>query len=132
MKKYLFILLLLFITSSVYSDTYYFRTTAFSTKVKTNMGWGSWSMWEESNMTLVIDDSDNFVIIYSPMTQIYNIYRIYDLYKDSSGNYILKFDVYDQDGDYGALRLVQRPSGDSEVYIEFADVQWAYKVIRKY
>lgn len=96
------------------------------------MGWGSWSMWEESNMTLVIDDSDNFVIIYSPMTQIYNIYRIYNPYKDSSGNYILKFDVYDQDGDYGALRLVQRISGDSEVYIEFADVQWAYKVIRKY
>nr|DAT77743.1 MAG TPA: hypothetical protein [Caudoviricetes sp.] len=130
--KRLVLLLLLFIGVSASAQVIKFRTVAYAEN-KYNyytQKWSGWSNWEKSNMLLTIDLQNDLIAVYSPVTQIYKIYKAEESYYDSDGDFNLPFKFIDQDGDRGTLRLLQRASGSSEVYIEFLNIRWCYKVLR--
>lgn len=128
----LVILLLLFVSLPATAQVIKFRTAAYAEN-KYNyytQKWSGWSDWEKSNMLLTIDLQNDLVTIYSPVTQVYRIYKAEESYYDSDGDFNLPFKFIDQDGDKGTLKLLQRTSGSFEIYIEFLNVRWCYRVIR--
>lgn len=132
MIKKLVILLLLFISLPAASQVIKFKTVAYAENKYDyyTQKWSGWSDWERSGMLLTIDLQNDLVTIYSPVTQVYRIYRAEESYYDSDGDFNLPFKFIDQDGDKGTLKLLQRTSGSFEIYIEFLNVRWCYRVIR--
>ena len=131
MKKLLLSLFCLFsLTLSAQIQKY--RTTQFAIASVTN-GRYSWSDWESSNLYLYINLDTDQITIYSTSIQIYQIYSAYNngnAYLDSEGGKTIKFNVIDQDFDKGTVRLRIDREGNSQVYIDFADVAWVYNVVR--
>lgn len=130
--KKLVLLVLLFVSMTTSAQVIKFRTVAYAEN-KYNyytQKWSGWSDWEKSNMLLTIDLQNDLVTIYSPVTQVYRIYKAEEGYYDSDGDFNMPFRFIDQDGDNGVLKLLQRVSGSSEIYIEFLNVRWCYKVIK--
>lgn len=122
---------MLFCSIPAIAQTYYYKATAFTCDIVSNGYWSGWSDWEPSNVRITIDLSEDVVVIYSPVTQIYQVYSNTCNGYDYEGNYQMIFKFIDQDNDYGTMRLVVRTTGRSEIYIEFADVKWCYNVIRQ-
>lgn len=130
--KKLIVLLLLFVSISASAQVIKFRTVAYAENKYSyyTQKWSGWSDWEKSDMLLTIDIQNDVVTVYSPVTQIYKVYKSEKSYYDSDGDLNLLFKFIDQDGDRGTLRLLQRTSGSSEIYIEFLNIRWCYKVTR--
>ena len=131
MKKYLLILLC-FISISGYAQVQWYRTTQYAeaTIINNRYYWGD---WESSNMRLCIDIGNDQIIVYSPRTQIYQVYGVYNNgqpYVDDSGGTNVKFYVIDQDYDRGNIRLRVEKNGNSQIYIDFSNVAWVYNVVR--
>lgn len=131
-KKLLILLLLLVSYTSVNAELLKFKTTAFAenTYNYSTRSWSGWSDWRDSNMLLTIDTDRSTIVVYSPAIQIYKIYEAEDSYYDSDGDLHVPFKFVDQDYDRGVVKLLQRKSGSSEVYIEFANIRWCYRVVR--
>lgn len=131
MKKFI-VLLMLFIPCLVSAQVIKFRTIRFSYHYYDNrtMSWHDWADWQNSNMILTINLDNDVVTIYSPVTQRYQITESQDTYYDSDGDLNIVFKFIDQDNDIGLFRILQRTSGVSEVYIQFNDVEWCYRVLR--
>ena len=132
MKKLILMLLLVFCTNvAIEEQTYYYRTTDFAYKQKNSYGnWTNWSNWEDSDLTMSIDMDNDVVKIYSSSMQIYRIIQYVRNYTDESGGNQIEFRFIDQDGDRGTMRLRIEKNGNSQVYIQFADVMWVYNVRR--
>ena len=84
-------------------------------------------------MRLCIDIGNDQIIVYSPRTQIYQVYGVYNNgqpYVDDSGGTNIKFYVIDQDYDRGNIRLRVEKNGNSQIYIDFSNVAWVYNVVR--
>ena len=81
-------------------------------------------------MNIIINLNNDVVTIYSPKTQIYNIYKYIGTKKDSDGDITMTYKFYDQDLDFGNMRLMIRKNGQSQIYIDFSNISWAYDVIR--
>lgn len=130
--KKLIVLLLLFVSISASAQVIKFRTVAYAENIYSYyyQKWSGWSDWKKSNMLLTVDTQNDLITVYSPVTQVYKIYKAEESYYDSDGDFNLPFKFIDQDGDRGTLRLLQRASGSSEVYIEFLNIRWCYKVLR--
>lgn len=131
MKKFLIVFMMLvgFVVSAN-AEILTFKTTGYYERTHYSWGWGSWSNKQSSNMNIVINLNTDVVTIYSPRTQVYRIYQHAGNYTDSDGDYTMEYKFYDQDGDRGTMRLVIRRSGNSQIYIDFANVSWAYDVYR--
>ena len=136
MKKTLFTFLLMAamlfgVTSSAQAQTYYYITTSFAYKFMGNDGlWSNWSSWEHSNIKMKIDFDDDLIIIYSQNLQVYQVTEYLGAYTDESGGEQTKFRVIDQDNDVGTIRLRIETNGNSQLYVDFADVMWVYNVRR--
>ena len=132
MIKKLLLLVFLFMGVSVSAQVIKFRTVAYSeNRYDFNLQrWNGWSDWEKSNMLLTIDLQNDVIKVYSPTPQIYKVYESGESYYDSDGDLNILFNFIDQDYDKGVVRLLQRRSGSSEIYIEFLNVRWCYRVLR--
>ena len=130
MIKRILLLLTLFIGVNASAQVLKYRTVAFAENQYNynTQRWSGWSDWASSNMLLTIDLQQDIVKIYSPVIQTYKIFEAESNFYDSDGDLNLVYRMYDQDYDRGKLRLLQRTSGSSEVYIEFADIKWCYSV----
>ena len=131
MKKIFLTLALVLCTLGTFaqSSILWFRTTEFAWKQKEYGVWSDWSDWEDSNMKVKFDLNKDQIVIFSPNVQIYNVLRIEEPPYDPSGQQI-KYRVIDQDDDFGYIRLRIENSGNSQIYVDFADVKWVYNVIR--
>lgn len=130
MKKFLLTLILTlgFIFPS-FAQTYWYRTTAFAIKSVNVYGiWGPWSDWQKSNMDVSINTDDNIITIYSPVKQVYVILRYEGSYTDESGGIQREFTVIDQDLDKGKIRLRIEKNGNSQLYVDFANIIWVYNI----
>lgn len=128
MKKILLMMVMLFSISLVTSaQTYYYRTTSFAIKEKP---YGNWSDWEASNILITINYNTDIVRIYSPKTQVYKITQWIRNYIDENGGRQVEFKFIDQDGDRGHMRLRIERNGNSQLYVEFADIMWVYNLYR--
>lgn len=130
--KTLLLILVLFISLPISSQILKYKTVAYATNQYNyyTKKWSGWSSWEDSSMLLTMDLQNDIVTIYSPVTQVYKIYKAEESYYDADKDLNIPFKFIDQDGDRGTLKLLQRASGSSEVYIEFLNVRWCYRVIK--
>lgn len=132
MKNFLLILFMTIVGfTCANAQVLHFRSDAYCQKYQTSYGWTNWSDWEKCNVSITINTNTDQVIIYSNKTQRYQIVEYTGNYTDS-GAQCCDFRFYDQDGDRGTMTLVVKPSGQSEIYIRFANIQWAYIVHRTY
>lgn len=137
MKKYLTILFMLicfgiFGNVEATAQTQWYRTTAYAHANVYNGNY-VWGDWQSSDMNISINLTTDVITIYSPRTQIYRVYGVYNngnVYSDNSGGHNLMFYVYDQDGDKGRVRLRVEQSGNSQIYVDFSNVAWVYNVRR--
>lgn len=130
--KYLIVLILLMTSFSLFSQTINYRTTLYSHKEinEYTLSWGEWSSFERSNMLITFDLNSDVVTVYSPAIQVYSIVEHVSNYYDSDNDYHMVFKFIDQDNDIGYLRLLQRTNGVSEIYIEFSNVKWCYRITK--
>ena len=131
MKKILLLLCFFAISLSVSAQTVLkLKATAYAYQMQNDYGiWQDWSDWERCNTPIVMDDNTDRVTIYSPEIQKYDLYDFLGEEVEPDGMTTLTWLFVDQDGDPGTMRLVSRPSGNVELYIDFANIRWAYTVI---
>lgn len=123
MKKLIILLLTLGLSYTIQAQTKWFKATELAVKIENK----NWSDWEDVNINIKFDLSNDIIIIHSKKTQIYKVIeRLPDPY-DSEGTQI-KFKVIDQDYDIGYLRLRQQYNGNSQIYIDFSDISWVYNI----
>lgn len=130
MKRTLLAMLLCIISITSFAQVINFETTSYTYKTYNGYSWSNWAPYAHSSMLLTMDIDRDLVIINSPKTQIYRIIDYSGMYTDRDGDSTAEFKFIDQDGDRGTMRLMQRRSGKSEIYIQFANVIWVYSVIR--
>nr|DAI45598.1 MAG TPA: hypothetical protein [Bacteriophage sp.] len=125
--------LLIFIFSiisilSISAETLTFKTTGFSYRER---NYYSWSDWKSESSNIIIVMMDNILIIYSPTVQTYDMYNLQDPYQDVDGDWVLKSNFIDQDGDVGEFNLIYRWKDEIwQIYIRFNNIQWVYDVIQ--
>lgn len=125
--------LLIFIFSiisilSISATTMTFKSTGFSYRERNYYSWSNWRS-ESSNVTIMM--MDNILIIYSPIVQTYDLYNLQDPYQDVDGDWILKSNFIDQDGDIGEFNLIYRWEDEMwQMYIRFNNIQWVYDVVQ--
>ena len=132
MKRVLLFLVLLF-GILVVSDAqvYRYRTTDFAWKKVNSYGnWTNWSDWQDSDMLITINLNTDVVKVYSPETQTYRITKHLRNFVDNSGGKQAEYRFIDQDGDSGSMRLRVEKNGNTQLYIEFANIMWVYNVVR--
>ena len=131
MKRLVSVILLFFSIYCYAGDSIrYYETTSFSIKKVVNGEWTDWSEWEESGMIITMNLIKDVVEILSPKAQIYNITENKGLYFDQEDGRNVNFSFVDQDGDKGTMRLRIEKNGNSQMYIEYANVMWVYNLIR--
>lgn len=127
MKKIILgIVLTLFMSIPSFSQIINFKATSVAIK---EVGY-RWSDWQKCNILITFNLRTDKVVIYSRSIQIYKVLTQGKSYVDESGGEQVKYDVIDQDDDLGDMRLRVERNGNSQIYIDFADVSWVYNVIR--
>lgn len=130
MKKFLLMLLMtLTLSATAFSQTQWYRTSEIAMRYKQNGYWTDWTDWERCVVNVSFDLVNDVITIYSAKTQRYKVIRTETPPYDSGGKQV-KFYICDQDGDYGHIRLRIENSGNSQIYVDFADVSWVYNVRR--
>lgn len=131
MKKFLLALFCL-VSVSASGQVLWYKTTSYAEASVIN-GKYYWGKWQASDMNLCINLNTDQIIVYSPRTQVYQVYGAYNngqAYRDSDGGTSIKFYVIDQDYDKGHIRLRVEKNGNSQVYVDFSNVAWVYNVVR--
>ena len=133
MKKILIVFLLIFAFgfSECYAqnDILFYQTTEFAYKhVTENYEWSEWSDWEKSSLIITINLNKDVVRVFSPKVQTYKIISNQKITTDKEGGIQNIFNFVDQDGDYGTMRLRIEINGNSQMYIEFANIKWVYNL----
>lgn len=127
MKKLILFIIGLVFTTTLFAQSEYLKAYEFSYKLLLTDGWTDWSSWKEVNIDVKIDIDNDKVIIYSEEPQIYRVIKQEEDPYDDRGTQI-KFQIIDQDGDYGHLRFRKQYNGALQIYIDFADIKWVYNL----
>lgn len=128
-------LVILFVLSALCSnaETIWYKSFSFAMKYVDEYGyWTSWTDWSASNVKIAIDDEEDIITIYSKTPQIYIVKKYNGSYYDDKGGKQASFNVIDQDMDNGLIRLRVERNGNSQIYVQFADIIWVYNVRRIY
>lgn len=129
MKKIIILLCFILSIITASAENLRFRSTGFSYRERNYYGWSDWS-YENTYVNIVM--SNNLLIIYSQRTQTYSLYNLRDPYQDIDGDWVLKSNFIDQDGDRGEFNLIYRVNDDMwQMYIRFNNVQWVYDVVQQ-
>ena len=129
MKKRLFILLVsLVISLTTLAQTVWFTAFQFAYR---ETDWSSWSPWQTCNIDVKFDYDTDQIIIYSRVTQVYQVYTYDGEKTDYDGGEQVQFGVIDQDNDRGKIRLRVERNGNSQIYVDFLNVHWVYNVRRQ-
>lgn len=127
MKKIILgIVLTLFMSIPSFSQIINFKATSVAIK---EVGY-RWSDWQKCDILITFNLKTDKVVIYSRSIQIYKVITQGQNFIDESGGEQVKYKVIDQDDDLGSMRLRVETNGNSQIYIDFADVSWVYNVIR--
>lgn len=134
MKKIISLLAIIFISCSVSAQSYmnFTATSCAIASVNSYSGKYIWSDWYKCSVEIIFDINRDNIYIRSNSPQRYTIIREAKQYIDSGGGKQVIFNVVDQDGDIGILRLRIERNGNSQLYVDFSDIAWCYNVIRNY
>lgn len=134
MKKILFTLILGLFAIAAHCETQHYLGTEYALANVNKYGTYSWSQWYDSNVLIVINTDTDIVTIGSKKPQLYKIYKYEGKTFDNGGGYQVIFDVIDNEGDLGTLRIrVQYDAfgniTNAQLYIDFSNVAWVYNII---
>ena len=112
--------------------TQWYKTTAFASQTYNYYAqtWNNWTPWQDSNMNIKFDLANDVIVVYSPQIQVYTVFSVGSAYTDKSGGQQVKFLARDGDGDRVDIRLRIEKNGNSQIYVDYADMRWVYNVIR--
>lgn len=132
MKRFLTVFILsLFCCISFAQNRISFTATFLAVaEINQYSGRYSWSNWQRCDVTIIMDLQNDVIYIYSQSPQRYTVITDGVTSYDNGGGKQVSYKVVDQDGDRGTLRLRQESNGNSQIYVDFADVAWVYNVIR--
>lgn len=137
LKYYIITLFMMFtlFSANVNAQNYniqWYKTTAFASQSYNYYyeRWNNWTEWQKSNMNIKFDLNNDVITIYSPEIQVYTIFRTGSQFTDSSGGSQIQFNAYDGDGDRADIRLRMEKNGNSQIYVDYADMRWVYNVVR--
>ena len=113
------------------AQTQWYRATSYAYKFTNSYGnWMEWSDWIKCDIAVKLDLDTDMIVIYSNKTQIYAVYDYNGRASDGNGGVYAEYRVIDQDYDKGKIRLRVERNGNSQLYVDFADVMWVYNVQR--
>ena len=121
MKKFLFILMLLFTTTLSYSQTY--CTDYMSRMIKVDSCWTDWTDWEQCFTEVTINDST--ISIYD--VQEYTILEIVDTEEDDYSQTIKYKVVYNKDKVI-FIRFRKQIGGIKQLYLDYENVIYVYNL----
>jgi len=132
MKKFLLIIFAIFcISLNLHAETQWYKATSYAYKYINDYGnWTAWTDWIPCNVSIKIEIDDDIIVVYSKMKQIYIVTDYKGKYTDSGGGTYISYSVVDQDDDIGTIRLRIERNGNSQLYVDFANVMWVYNVER--
>lgn len=115
-----------------YYSTQWYKTTAFASQTYNyyTQSWNNWTSWQDSNLNIKFDLSNDIIVIYSSKIQVYSVFNVGNAYTDTSGGKQIKFNACDGDGDRADIRLRIEKNGNSQIYVDYADMRWVYNVVR--
>ncbi len=131
LKSTLLLGLFLLISSVSYGQVIKMRTSSIAYRyISEYNDWTDWSDFEEVSALVVIDIDRERITIYTKETQVYDIVKYEGSEVDSDGDDIMSFFCVDDDGDACGIDLVKLNSrnGQNQLYVRFADLQFAYYV----
>lgn len=121
MKKFLFILMLLFTTTLSYSQTYY--TDYMSRMIKVDSCWTDWTDWEQCFTEIEI--TKDSIVVYDE--DVYIIHeQLEDEIEENSVTSIYK--AINKKGDRVQIRLRIQCNGIKQLYIDFKNKIWVYNL----
>ena len=124
MKKiFLGIILALFMSISSFSQVINFKATSVAIK---EIGY-QWSDQQRCNILITFNLKIDKVVIYSRSFRFIKFITLGQNFIDESGGEWVKYKVISQDDDLGSMRLRVETNGNSQIYVDFADVSWVYK-----
>lgn len=126
MKYIVIMLLCCFSAIARAGDLFQATHFAYALTVK---GQYAWSDWETSDVKIYVDTDNLRIIVYSPQVQTYRIVKVYKTIRDSRSKSLLTLDVIDQNGDKAVIRLRQEYSGSRQMYVDYLDITWVYKIV---
>ena len=116
---------------SASAQTQWYKASSYAYKQINSYGyWTNWSDWLSCNIPIKFDLDDDVIVIYSSRTQIYAVVSYNGQSSDGQGGVYASYSVIDQDYDRGTIRLRIESNGNSQIYIDFANVMWVYNVRR--
>ena len=126
MKKYLISIILTFISLSAIAQVCEYQSYEYAEK---NNITKVWSQWQPSNVRITIDFYNDIIVIYSPTIQKYKVVEKLPNPYDSTGVQE-KYKTINQYGYYAYIRFRIAYDGTSQIYVDFADGNIVYNVIR--
>lgn len=133
MKKILLTMVLMlsmFMTSFAQNYITFTGTSYAIANVNQITGRYTWSEWQRCTVRIIFDLQNDIIYIQSNAPQKYVVISSGNDYTDSDGGSQVKYQVIDQDGDRGTLRLRMERNGNSQIYVDFNNVAWCYNVVR--
>ena len=123
-------MLLFAFSSNSYSQTYTYRAYSAAYKYVQNGRWTDWTDWERVSTLITIDYDNDVIRVYASVAQVYVVVDYDGSFTDDSGGQQIQFSVIDQDYDKGKVRLRIEKNGNSQLYVEFADVIFVWNVVK--
>ena len=121
-------LMMMFGALATNAQTYSYRAFSAAYKFTIDGRWSNWSNWQKVSTLITIDYDRDVIKVYADDPQVYVIYSYDGKYTDSSGGQQVQFSVVDQDGDNGKVRLRIETNGNSQLYVDFADLILCWNV----
>ena len=126
MKRLISTLILTLIAVTSFAQIQWYEATSFASKPQP---YGSWSAWEKSNVRMYINFSTVEIVIFSQTRQYYQVVDVMSPPYDATGDQV-KFKVIDRNGYYGYVRLRVEYNGNSQLYVDFADLSIVYNIVK--
>jgi hypothetical protein len=135
MKKFINVFIIAFLMMFAFNvnsnaQTYAYRGFQAAYKYVENGRWTDWTAWKNVNVIITIDYDNDIIRVHANSPQMYVVTNYDGSYTDSSGGQQVQFSVVDQDYDAGKIRLRIERNGNSQVYVEFADVILVWNVVK--
>lgn len=132
--KYLFGLVIIFLTNTAIGQIAKFKSTSLSLRTK-NESTGNWTKWsdlEKVELLIVLDIQNDRVKIYSREEQVYDIIKYYEKEVDYQSDETMRMLCIDREGLKCNIRFVKLNSqnGRHQLYVDFADVMWMYNIFK--
>ncbi len=134
MKKLLFAILFTLLANTLIAQVTKFKSTSYASKTKNEYTkkWSKWSAFEETEVLITIDLTNERIRIFSKKEQVYDIIKYYDKETDSDGDETLQFLCVNEDGIKCFVRFVvlNSQNGRRQLYVDFADMMWVYNIYK--